>query len=112
MAKTINRINARLYRVDFDPHSTVEIGDDRDGAPSKLKPDVTLKKWGDECFIKIKPRVPYDSKDPVEVGTGKIDRIEIDDNTGDEGLHIYPLDEGKGQELGGLELGGEEAASS
>lgn len=103
VAKSIDKINSKLYAVEFDKHSKVEIGDAQD-LGIRLKPHVTLKKWGDECFIRIKPRVAYDSKDPVEVGTGKIDRIEIDDNTGDEGLHIYPLDVGDGQELGGLEL--------
>ena len=101
MPKSIDKISAGQYRVEYDEHCTVEIGD---GLSAKLNPEVKLKKWGDECWIKIKPQVAYTDNDPIEVGTGKIDKLEIADNTGDEALHIYPLDPGPGQHDGGLEL--------
>jgi len=108
MAKEITKLGAGQYRVDFDEHCAVEIGASSVGtlvtrAPG-FTPDVTLKKWGDECWIKLKSQASYSIKDATEIGIGKIDRLEILSDDDKESTRVYPLDKRKGREDGAFEI--------
>lgn len=46
--KKIEQFNSTKYKIVFDKYSEVEIGD-----KNHFKPTAKLKKWGDECFIKV-----------------------------------------------------------
>ena len=50
MAKEILQLNPTTFKIVFDKYSEVEIGNIE---KTDFEPQIKLKKWGDECFIKV-----------------------------------------------------------
>ena len=50
MPKKILQLNPTTFKTVFDKYSEVEIGNIE---KADFEPQIKLKKWGDECFIKI-----------------------------------------------------------
>jgi len=73
------------YKITFDEYSEVELSD--------TKPEVILRKWGDETFIKISPDVSFggvfgaDKKVKPKQENGK---LKFEDT--DKEIHLYPLE--------------------
>jgi len=85
-----------LYRVNFDKWSEVEIKD-------QDRPEVVLKKWGDETYIKIS----YPDFTPVNP---KQNKGKLKWQNGNKEVHLYPLEprdfEENGHQVKQLEQGG------
>ncbi len=74
--------NDKRYKIYYDKYSEVEIGGDD---KNKFKPEAKLKKWGDECFIKVKSPTTKNITPLKEDG-----KIKWKDT--DKEIHFYPLE--------------------
>jgi len=82
------------YRIAYNPQAEVDIGDYAD---FDFKPQVKIKRWGDECYIKVS--YPTAKKINPVLDAGKLKWKDTDKD-----IHFYPLDSAEGMEDGGFEF--------
>ena len=79
-----------IYRITYDEYSDVEIKDQN-------TPEVKLRKWGDETYIKLS----YPDFSPV---SPKQDKGKMKWVNGNKEVHLYPLEPTEQMEGGGFEF--------
>lgn len=84
MPESIEPIGNSTFKISYDKDSEVEIG----GDTQDFKPEAKLKRWGDECFIKVS--LPTTKKIAPLQEEGKIKWQDTDKE-----IHFYPLDDKK-----------------
>ena len=92
----ITPVSDKKYRLEFDNNGAIEIGDDDE---LKFKPSMMFQRSGERkgpnYFFKAVPRGDFDVNDPVEEKTGEIiDKVTIDDDSGDCAVHCYKKEAG------------------
>ncbi len=93
-AHRIEPINGSTFRITYNQWAEVEIGD---AARDIFRPHAKIKRWGDECWLKVElPTV--ETKAPL-VEDGKIKWVGLDRE-----VHFYPLAPADGMEEGGFEF--------
>ena len=70
------------FKINYDQYSEVLVGGE---VENKFVPEVKLKKWGDECFIKVS--LPTTKKIAPVLEDGKIKWKDTDKE-----VHLYPLE--------------------
>lgn len=81
------------FKIHYNKWADVEIGGQEEG---KFKPEAKLKKWGDECFIRVSLPTTKDILPIQEKG-----KIKWKDT--DKEVHLYPLEPTEQYEQGGFE---------
>ena len=89
MAAEIVNIGNSSFKIEYDKYSEVEIGGDTED----FKPEALLKKWGDECFIKVS--LPTTKNIVPLQEDGKIKWKDTDKE-----IHLYPLEPREFEENG------------
>ncbi len=93
-AHRIEPINGSTFRIPYNQWAEVEIGD---AARDIFRPHAKIKRWGDECWLKVElPTV--ETKAPL-VEDGKVAWV-----AEDREVHFYPLAPADGMEEGGFEF--------
>jgi hypothetical protein len=92
------------YAADFDEHSQIGIGEIDTGG-GRRRPEFSIRKWGSECCVKIRPVNDCCTGLSEETEGGNIVKLNSGDCQHDDETHsCYLLDCCSQNELGGFEI--------